>query len=210
MYQTNGPARNGDSGGTPTNNDDFQQKMIRTFKRRFRDLCGELGGNKIEAIVQVGSAEALEKGLDQVSRKCENLSEKLDDTAEIDQTRVDEQDYDVSNSLRRWRTALLNRKQELLKDEKLKEKREKMLSEDMKTPASRENIQIKLCGLSNFLTWMENISSLTQKLPESTPYLKILSLIKNSISNTHDIKEIEEINSVEVLMKYFNSKYLSS
>ena len=90
--------------------------------------------------------------MDQVSRKCENLSEKLDDTAEIDQTRVDEQDYDVSNSLRRWRTALLNRKQELLKDEKLKEKKEKMLNEDMKTLASKENIQIKLPGPSNFLT----------------------------------------------------------
>ena len=57
---------------------------------------------------------------------------------------------------------------------------------------------------------MENISSLTQKLPESTLDLKILNLIKNSISNKHDIREIEEINSVDILMKYFNSKYLSS
>ena len=113
----------------------------------------------------------------------------------------------MSNNLRRWITGLINRRQELLKDEKLKEK---MLNEDLKTLVSKENIQIKLRGPSNFLAWMENISSLTQKIPESTPDLKILSLIKNSISNTHDIKEIEEINSVEVLMKYFNSKYLSS
>ena len=100
----------------------------------------------------MGSVEALEKELDPVSRKCENIAEKLDDTAEIDYIRVDEQDYDVSNALRRWKSALLNRRQELLKDEKLKEKKEKMLNEDMKTLASKENIQIKLPGPSNFLT----------------------------------------------------------
>ena len=80
----------------------------------------------------------------------------------------------------------------------------------MKTLASKENTQIKLRGPSNFLAWMEYISSLTQKLPESASDLKILSLIKNSNSNKLDIKEIEGINSVEDLMKYFNSRYLSS
>ena len=55
-----------------------------------------------------------------------------------------------------------------------------MLNDDIKTLAAKENIQIKLRSPSNFLTWMENISSLTQKLPESTPDLKILSIIKNS------------------------------
>ena len=41
VYQTNGAARNVDTGGTTTNSDDHQQKMIRAFKKRFRDLCGE-------------------------------------------------------------------------------------------------------------------------------------------------------------------------
>ena len=99
--------------------------MIRAFYRRFRELCGESAGNKIQAIVQIGSAEALEKELDQVSRKSENLAEKLDDTAEIDYIRVDEEDYTMSNTLRGWKTELLNRRQELLKDEKLKQKQEK-------------------------------------------------------------------------------------
>ena len=57
--------------------------------RRFCDLCGELSGIKILAIVQVGSAEALEKELDQVLRKCENLAQKVNNTAEIDYIRVD-------------------------------------------------------------------------------------------------------------------------
>ena len=60
------------------------------------------------------------------------------------------------------------------------------------------------------MTWMEQISSLTQKLPEATSDLKILPLIKNSISNKYDLKEIEEINCVKVLMSYLNSMYLSS
>ena len=63
--------------------------------------------------------------MDQVSRKSENLAEKLDDTAEIDYIRVDEEDYTKSNTLRGWKTELLNRRLELLKDEKLKQKQEK-------------------------------------------------------------------------------------
>ena len=68
-----------------------------------------------------------------------------------------------------------------------------MLNDDMKTLAAMENIQIKLRGPSNFLAWMENISSLTQKLPESTSDLKILSIVKNSIGNKYDLKEVEEM-----------------
>ena len=52
-------------------------------------------------------------------------------------------------------------------------------------------------GPSNFLAWIEHIESLTLKLPESTSDLKILSLIKISIINKYDLKEIEEsINGV--------------
>ena len=80
----------------------------------------------------------------------------------------------------------------------------------MKTSAAKDNITIKLGGPSNFMAWMENISSITQKLPESTLDLKILSIIKNSIGNKYDLKEIEEMNSVDVMMKFLNSKYLSS
>ena len=72
-------------------------------------------------------------------------------------------------------------------------KDEKALSEDMKSLASNDNIQLRLRGPSNFLAWMEHISSLTQKLPESTSDLKILSLIKNSITNKYNLKDIEEI-----------------
>ena len=80
--------------------------------------------------------EALEK----VSRKSDLLAEKMDDTAEVDVIVVDEQEYSVSNALRRWRTALLNRRQELMKDEEIKKKQEKALSEDMKSLVSKENI----------------------------------------------------------------------
>ena len=86
--------------------------------------------------------ETLEKELDQVSRKSDLLAEKLDDTTEIYVIMVDDQEYIVSNALRRWRTALLNRRQELLKDEKTKEKQEKALSEDMKSLVSKENILV--------------------------------------------------------------------
>ena len=132
--------------------------------------------------------EALEKEIDQISKKYENLAEKLDDTRDIDYINVDDQEYNVPTIIRRWRTGLLNRKQEIIKEDKLKEKRDKYLNDDMKTLATKENIQMKLRGPSNFLAWMENISSLTQRLSESTSDLKILSLIKNSISNKYDLK----------------------
>ena len=73
--------------------------------------------------------EALEKELDQVSRKSDLLAEKLDDTAEVDVIVFADEEHNVSNSLRRWRTALLNKRQELMKDERTKEKAEKSLSE---------------------------------------------------------------------------------
>ena len=76
--------------------------------------------------------EALEKELDQISRKSDFLIDKLDDTAEVDFIVVD-----VSNSLRRWRTDLIKWRQELIRAEKTKEKQEKSLSEDMKSLVSK-------------------------------------------------------------------------
>ena len=184
--------------------------MIRAFERRFHDLAGELGGNKIQALIQLGSIEALEKEIDQIAKKHENLAVKLDNTRDIDYIRVDYQEYNVPTIIRRWKTGLLNRKQEIIKEDKLKDKKDKVLNDDMKTMAAKENIQIKLRGPSNFLAWMENIFSLTQKLPESTSDLKILSIIKNSIRNKYYLREVKEINSVDVMMKFLNSKYLSS
>ena len=107
----------------------------RVFKRRSRELCAELGGNRIQAIVQIVSVETLEKELDQVSRKSDLLAEKLDDTTEIDVIIADDQEYNVYNALRR---------QEMLKDVMMKEKQEKALSEDMKSLVSKENIQVCL------------------------------------------------------------------
>ena len=95
-----------------------------------------------------------------------------------------------------------------MKEESAKEKVGKSLGKDMKTLVSKKNIQVKLRSPSNFLAWIEYIGSLIQKLPESTSDLKILSLIKNSIVNKYDLKEIEEISDVKVVMDYLNSKYL--
>ena len=78
----------------------------------------------------------------------------------------------------------------------------------MKTSVSKDNIQVKLRGPSKFLAWIEHIGSLTQKLPESTSDLKILSLIKNCIVNKYDLIEKEEISDRKVLMDYPNSNYL--
>ena len=179
IYQFNKPAWNKENGGrigNPTDNNDGRK--IRAFERRFIDLVGELGGNKIQAIVQTGSVESMEKEIDQLAKKYEILADKLEDTTEIDYITVEDQEYNVPTVIRRWRTGLLNRKQELLKEERLREKKDKMLNDDMKTLSSKENITIKLRGPSNFLAWMENITSITQKLPESTSDLKILSIIK--------------------------------
>ena len=45
---------------------------------------------------------------------------------------------------------MLNREQEIIKEDKLKEKKDKMLNDDMKTLSAKENITIKLRGPSNF------------------------------------------------------------
>ena len=64
----------------------------------------------------------MERELDQVSRKSDHLAEKLDNTAEVDVIVFDDEEYNVSNSLRKLRTALLNKRQELMRDERIKEK----------------------------------------------------------------------------------------
>ena len=70
--------------------------------------------------------------------------------------------------------------------------------------------QVKLMGLSNFLACVSYIEKLTQNLPEGTNDLKMLTLIKNSIGNNLDLKEISEITSIKVLMNYINTKYQGS
>ena len=83
IYQLNSPARNDDTGGGQRNqNNNNEGRMIRAFERRFADIAGELGGNKIQALLQLGSLESMEKEIDQLARKYENLVEMLDYTAE--------------------------------------------------------------------------------------------------------------------------------
>ena len=55
---------------------------------------------------------------------------------------VEDKVYNVPTIIRRWRTGLFNRKQEIIKEDKLKEKKDKMLNDDMKTLAAKENNQI--------------------------------------------------------------------
>ena len=69
---------------------------------------------------------------------------------------------------------------------------------------------MKLMGLSNLLACVSYIEKLTQNLPEGTNDLKMLTLIKNSIGNNLDLKEISEITSIKVLMNYINTKYQGS
>ena len=51
IYQFNSPAWNEDTGGGNGNQTDNNDgRMIRAFERRFVDVAGELGGNKIQAL----------------------------------------------------------------------------------------------------------------------------------------------------------------
>ena len=96
IYQFNSPARNEETGGGRGNQTDNNDgRMIRVFERRFVDVAGELGGNKIQALLQLGSIESMEKEIDQLARKYENLVEKLDDTTEVDYITVEAQQYNV-------------------------------------------------------------------------------------------------------------------
>ena len=115
IYQLNSPARNEETGGGRGNQTDNNNgRMIRAFERRFVDVAGELGGNKIQALLQLGSIESMEKEIDQLARKCENLVDKLDDTTEVDYITVEDQEYNVPTIIRRWRTGLLYRKQKII------------------------------------------------------------------------------------------------
>ena len=77
------PANNYDFGGASGHGDESKQRLKRAFKKKFRELCGELSGNKILGLVQIGSVEALEKELEQVLRKSDLLAEKLDDKEDV-------------------------------------------------------------------------------------------------------------------------------
>ena len=83
VYQMSAPANNDDSGGTGGHGGESEQRLKRAFKKKFRDLCGELSGNRILGLVQIGSVEALEKELELVLRKSDLLAEKLDDKEDV-------------------------------------------------------------------------------------------------------------------------------
>ena len=51
---------------------------------------------------------------------------------------------------------------------------------------------------------------ITQNFPEGLNDLEMLSLIKNSIGNKWDLKDISEITLIKVVMNYINTKYLGS
>ena len=80
----------------------------------------------------------MEKEIDQLARKYENLVEELDDTKEVDYITVKDQEYNVPTIIRRWRTGLLNQKQEIIKEDQRKEKKDKMKIDNMKTLAAKK------------------------------------------------------------------------
>ena len=54
-------------------------------------MVGELGGNKIQELVQLGSIESMEKEIYQLARKYENQVDKLDDTTEVNYITVEDE-----------------------------------------------------------------------------------------------------------------------
>ena len=96
----------------------------------------------------------LEKELDTIVRKFDYLGEKCVDTEDVESIKHNTEDLEVNSVLRRWRASLLNQKQEILKEEKKKEKQEKCLSENIKMMVTKDAIQVKLMGPSNFLAWV--------------------------------------------------------
>ena len=71
---------------------------------------------------------------------------------------------------------------------------------------TKDKIQVKLMGPSNSLTSVSYIEKLTQNLPEGTNDLKILILVKISLGNIWNLKEIAEITNIKVLMNYINTQ----
>ena len=88
------------------------------IKKKFREFADNLSGNKIQALIQMGNLEVLEKELDQLVNKNDSLGEKCSDVEDVEYIQHGVNDLEVSSTLRNWRSNLLNRKQELLKRRK--------------------------------------------------------------------------------------------
>ena len=58
VYQMLAQASNENAAGVSAGDDENDQRLKRAFKKRFREICGQLYGNKIQAIVQIGTVEA--------------------------------------------------------------------------------------------------------------------------------------------------------
>ena len=43
--------------------DESEERINRTFKKKFHDLCGMLSGNKIQALTQIWRVDTLEEKL---------------------------------------------------------------------------------------------------------------------------------------------------
>ena len=104
----------------------------------------------------------------------------------------------VSSVLRIWRASLLTRKLEILKEEKKKEKQEKTNSEDSGVKGSNPG---ETDGTKYFFGLGKLYKKNNPKLKERTNDLKMLSLIKISIGNKWDLKEIQEISSIRDFVK---------
>ena len=89
---------NGVSGSADRQGDEVEQRLRRAFK--ICELCDVLSDNKIQAIRQIGSVEALEKELEQVAKKNDVLGEKCEETDDVDFIVYEDQEYEVSTTLR--------------------------------------------------------------------------------------------------------------
>ena len=91
---------NGVSGSADRQVDEVEQRLRRAFKKKICELCDVLSGNKIQVIMQIGSVEALEKELEQVVKKNDVLGEKCEETEDVDFILYEDQEYEVSTTLR--------------------------------------------------------------------------------------------------------------
>ena len=69
IYQMPAQGTNENSGGADRPVDEAEERIKRSFKKKFRDLCNMQAGNKIQALPQLGSVEVLEKELEKVFKK---------------------------------------------------------------------------------------------------------------------------------------------
>ena len=188
-----------------------ENRKLDAFIRCFGILTQRCNGEKIDQLSDKGEIIALCWELQELQKNFTKLLGEVEHPEAMTHIEVPgiASPFDSGYAISAWIKKCKSQEENLKKKEEIQKEIQQQEKEDLKAILAKGAVQIRLLGKSNFLAWLSNMENILKKVPKHCMDLRIVNLLKESISNKNDEEAIKNMSKTSDITGYLELKYLS-